>query len=52
LKPTAGKVSRVLSHSEEFTADEYIVAGGSWSPAIGKLLGIKDIVDAGQRLFF
>ena len=39
---TAGsKITSVCSANEEFTADEYILAGGSWSPGIAKLAGLK-----------
>jgi len=39
---TAGeKIIAVYSGNEEFTADEYILAGGSWSPGIAKLAGLK-----------
>ncbi|MDN5289409.1 MAG: FAD-dependent oxidoreductase [Mucilaginibacter sp.] len=52
IETTAGKISRVLSFNEEFTADEYIVAGGSWSPAIGKLLGLKILLMPGKGYSF
>ncbi len=52
IETTGGKVSAVLSHNEQFTADEYIVAGGSWSPAIGKLLGIKILLMPGKGYSF
>jgi D-amino-acid dehydrogenase len=52
IETTGGKVSGVLSHNEQFTADEYIVAGGSWSPAIGKLLGIKILLMPGKGYSF
>ncbi|WDF76023.1 FAD-dependent oxidoreductase [Mucilaginibacter sp. KACC 22773] len=52
IETVAGKLTRVLSHNEEFTADEYIVAGGSWSPAIGKLLGVKILLMPGKGYSF
>jgi D-amino-acid dehydrogenase len=52
IETAGGKVSSVLSHNEQFTADEYIVAGGSWSPAIGKLLGIKILLMPGKGYSF
>ncbi|WP_183558866.1 NAD(P)/FAD-dependent oxidoreductase [Mucilaginibacter sp. SP1R1] len=52
IETSGGKISRVLSLNEEFTADEYIIAGGSWSPAIGKLLGIKILLMPGKGYSF
>lgn len=52
IETSAGNVSRVLSFHEEFTADEYIIAGGSWSPAIGKLLGVKIVLMPGKGYSF
>ena len=37
----AGRVSEVLTSQGDFTADEVILAAGSWSPQIGKKLGVK-----------
>ncbi|MFK7848313.1 MAG: NAD(P)/FAD-dependent oxidoreductase [Rhodothermales bacterium] len=36
-----GTIVSVKTPSEEFEADEVILAAGSWSPAIARLLGIK-----------
>lgn len=52
IEATGGKVSRVLSHNEEFTADEYIIATGSWSPAVGKLLGLNIVLMPGKGYSF
>ncbi len=52
IEASGGKVKRVLSFHDEFTADEYIVAGGSWSPAIGKLLDIKILLMPGKGYSF
>ncbi|MEO3403417.1 FAD-dependent oxidoreductase [Mucilaginibacter sp. CAU 1740] len=52
IETTNGKVSRVLSHNEEFTADEYIIATGSWSPAVGKLLGLNIVLMPGKGYSF
>lgn len=50
---TAGnKISRVLSHHEEFTADDYVIATGSWSPAVGKLLGLNIVLMPGKGYSF
>lgn len=52
IETSVGKVSRVLSNNEEFIADEIIVATGSWSPAIGKLVGIKILLMPGKGYSF
>lgn len=36
-----GKISKVVAGNKEYTADHYVLAGGSWSPAIAKLAGFK-----------
>ena len=43
-KVTAAK----LASGEEVTGDEFVVCGGSWSPAIGKQLGIRLPMQAGK----
>lgn len=52
IETSNGKISRVWSFGEEFTADEYVVAGGSWSPSIGKLLGLKILLMPGKGYSF
>ena len=52
METSNGKVSRVWSFEEEFTADEYVIAGGSWSPSIGKLLGLKILLMPGKGYSF
>jgi len=41
IRTSGSKITSVCSGNEEFTADEYILAGGSWSPGIAKLAGLK-----------
>lgn len=41
IDTVAGKVVRVWAGAEEWLADQYIIAGGSWSPAIAKMAGLK-----------
>ncbi len=41
IRTSGSKITSVCSGNEEFTADEYILAGGSWSPEIAKLAGLK-----------
>jgi len=36
-----GKISKLLAGGKEYSADHYILAGGSWSPAIAKIAGFK-----------
>jgi D-amino-acid dehydrogenase len=35
------KITSVSSPDKEFKGDAYVVAGGSWSPAIAKMAGLK-----------
>ncbi|RFZ83343.1 FAD-dependent oxidoreductase [Mucilaginibacter terrenus] len=41
VKHQNGKITSVNSGNNTFTADKYVLAGGSWSAALGKLAGIK-----------
>src|SRR6202012_4437845 len=36
-----GKIASFASKDKEFTGDAYVIAGGSWSPAIAKLAGLN-----------
>jgi D-amino-acid dehydrogenase len=36
-----GRISSVTAAGKEYTGDAFLIAGGSWSPAIAKLAGIK-----------
>jgi D-amino-acid dehydrogenase len=42
------RIDAIQSHHGEFTADEYVVAGGSWSPSIVRDLRIKLPLQAGK----
>ena len=35
------KISSIKTKDKEFTGDAYLIAGGSWSPGIAKLAGLK-----------
>jgi D-amino-acid dehydrogenase len=35
------KITSVNTHNKEFIGDAYLIAGGSWSPAIAKMVGLK-----------
>lgn len=41
IEHQSGKISAVISNDKKFIADRYVVAGGAWSPAIGKLAGLN-----------
>ncbi|MBS7566773.1 FAD-dependent oxidoreductase [Mucilaginibacter sp. Bleaf8] len=36
-----GSISKVIAGNNAYNADEYIIAGGSWSPAIARMLNLK-----------
>lgn len=36
-----GKITKLIAGGQEYTADHYVLAGGSWSPAIAKHAGFK-----------
>ena len=42
------KLKAVRTKSDDVTADEFVIAGGSWSPAIAKELGLKLPMQAGK----
>lgn len=42
------KISAVKTAREEFSADEIILCGGSWSPVIARELGLKIPIQAGK----
>jgi D-amino-acid dehydrogenase len=41
IETSAGKITKVFTGNQEWTADQFIIAGGSWSPAIAKMAGIN-----------
>lgn len=41
INTEGGKVTSVRSGSQEFKGDAYVLAGGSWSPAIARLVGLN-----------
>lgn len=41
VKTEGGKISAVYSADEEFLADHYVLASGSWSPQVAALAGFK-----------
>ena len=44
----AARITSVQTTRGEFTADEIILAGGSWSPLVGRELGLKLPMQAGK----
>jgi D-amino-acid dehydrogenase len=48
LKVAAGKISSVQTFHAEFSADEIILCGGSWSPVIARELGLRIPIQAGK----
>ncbi|RFZ92707.1 FAD-dependent oxidoreductase [Mucilaginibacter conchicola] len=52
IESKEGKVTGVIAANQKFTADEYIIAGGSWSPAIAKLLKINVLLMPGKGYSF
>ena len=43
-----GTISKITTNKQEFFADEFVLAAGSWSPNLTKKLGIKIPVQAGK----
>jgi D-amino-acid dehydrogenase len=41
IEHTAGKITSVISNDKKFTGDSYVLASGSWAPAVAKLAGLK-----------
>ncbi|WP_374164798.1 NAD(P)/FAD-dependent oxidoreductase [Arcticibacter sp. MXS-1] len=41
IETSAGKIASVAAAGERFSADHYIIAGGSWSPAVARLAGLR-----------
>lgn len=47
-----GKINSVSTSSEEISGDDFVIAGGSWSPELTKKLGIKLSLLAGKGYSF
>ncbi len=41
IETANNKISKVFTGQKEWTADQYIIAGGSWSPAIAQMVNLK-----------
>lgn len=48
LIKAGNRITSVLTTHGEIRADEFVIAGGSWSPAIVRSLGIRLLVQAGK----
>ena len=48
FRSTNGCIHSVVSDGDEFAADEFVIAGGSWSPNLLRTLGIRLPVLAGK----
>jgi D-amino-acid dehydrogenase len=48
----AGKVTSIGSADKEFKGDAYVIATGSWSPAVSKLVGLKVLLMPGKGYSF
>ncbi|MGI4751599.1 MAG: NAD(P)/FAD-dependent oxidoreductase [Janthinobacterium lividum] len=41
IETSGNQISKVFTGQKEWTADQYIIAGGSWSPAIAKMVSLN-----------
>jgi D-amino-acid dehydrogenase len=48
LRATADRVTEVETSNGALQADEFVLAGGSWSPGIVRSLGMRLLVEAGK----
>jgi len=46
------KITKVWTNNEEWTADNFIIAGGSWSPSIAKLVNLNVPIMPGKGYSF
>jgi len=52
IETSGNAITKVFTGNKEWTADDYIIAGGSWSPAIAKLANIKAPLMPGKGYSF
>jgi D-amino-acid dehydrogenase len=52
IETSAGAITGVFTDDKKWTADEYIISGGSWSPSIAKLIDIKTPLMPGKGYSF
>lgn len=48
IEITNGSISKISTNKQELTADEVVLAAGSWSPLLTKKLGLKIPIQAGK----
>ncbi len=48
LEVENGKIKQVKTQNKSFTADQFVLAAGSWSSMLSKKLGIKILLEAGK----
>jgi len=48
IKASEGKIKSVCTQNNEFSADEFVLAAGSWSNLLSKKLGINVRLEAGK----
>jgi D-amino-acid dehydrogenase len=52
MTESRGKIERISTTKGQFTADEIVLAGGSWSPKIARELGVKLPIQAAKGYSF
>jgi D-amino-acid dehydrogenase len=48
IVPSSKRVTEILTTNGDFSADEYVLAGGSWSPHLARRLGLHIPMQAGK----
>ncbi|MEM7085279.1 MAG: FAD-dependent oxidoreductase [Bacteroidota bacterium] len=48
LQTSKGEIKNIITKNNTFTADEFVLAAGSWSHLLGKKLGIRIPLEAGK----
>ncbi|HEK21798.1 MULTISPECIES: NAD(P)/FAD-dependent oxidoreductase [unclassified Mucilaginibacter] len=52
IEKSGKKITKVFTGDKEWTADQYVIAGGSWSPAVAKMVDIKAPLMPGKGYSF
>lgn len=48
LQVSEGKIKEIITQNDRFTADEFVLAAGSWSSFLSRKLGIRILLEAGK----
>lgn len=48
IEVEGGKIKSILTDKQSITADEFVLAAGSWSPKVTRKLGVKIPIEAGK----